>query len=218
MDLGLRQRDLAERWGLRSETVAGWERGLLRPSIRAWPRIIELLGFDPVEIGDSPAQRLEAARRRLGLTRREFAARVGLDEGSICHWAKGVRQPSPRMAARIEAILADLDGRDEASDPAPSYFDLTRWRRRPPSGARQVVPLTLGDRVRKHRLELGLSQEALGRRLGVGRGTVHRWESGQLEPAEGRRAMILRWLNGLRGKRSRTHSTRKPPSGSQDEG
>jgi transcriptional regulator with XRE-family HTH domain len=196
LDLGLRQRDLAERWGLRSETVAGWERGLSRPSIRQWPKIIELLGFDPLESGESPLARLEAARRRLGLTRREFAAKVGLDEGSICHWAKGRHRPSSWMAGRIETILGKLEGRDrERGSVAPSYFDLTRWRRTPLTN---TTPKTIGERIRDRRLELGLSQEEAGRRLGVGRGTVYRWERGACRPPADRHAALRRFLEPKR--------------------
>jgi transcriptional regulator with XRE-family HTH domain len=37
-----------------------------------------------------------------------------------------------------------------------------------------------GREFRAHRLRLGLTQEALGRRLGVIRGTVNRWEKGRV--------------------------------------
>ena len=208
IDLGLRQRDLAGQWALRTETVAGWERGLLKPSIRSWPRVIVFLGFDPNGAGDSPGERLEAARRRLGLTRRELAAKVGLDEGSICRWARGGRQPSPWMAARTESILQDLDGLHPRSTARPTYFDLSRWRRTPPTGSK---PRTLGERIRERRLELGLSQAQLGRLFGVGRATIYRWESGKAPPPRRVRNELMGWLGG-RSRDTRPNVRRARPA------
>jgi transcriptional regulator with XRE-family HTH domain len=190
LELGLRQRDLAKQWGLRTETVAGWERGQTSPSIRQWPKLVELLGPDVAGSDTDPAARLEAARRRLGLTRQEFATKVGLDEGSICRWAKGIRQPSQWMAARIEAILAELDGRNSGPSNA-SFFDLSRWRRTPPPG---VIPTTLGEHLRARRLERGLSQATAGELFGVGRVTVHRWERGSVPIPPSRIVAVRRFV------------------------
>ncbi len=76
------------------------------------------------------------------------------------------------MGGRIHAALDQLEGLEVKNImAAPSYFDLTRWRRTPPPGA---TPNTLGERLRARRLELGLSQTQAGKRLGVGRTTVYR--------------------------------------------
>ena len=180
MDLGLRQRDLALKWGLRTETVAGWERGTYRPSIRWWPAITEFLGFDPEEVGEGPAARLEAARRRLGLTRRELGAKVALEAGSMCRWAKGKLRPSPWMAGRIEEILDQLENLDARHlTTSRSYFEHTRWGRKPPHGVR---PRTFGERLRARRLQLRLSLDELGRRIGRSRATVNRLERGASRP------------------------------------
>ena len=37
--------------------------------------------------------------------------------------------------------------------------------------------MTIGQRIAQKRTELGLSQEALGERLGVSRQTVYKWEA-----------------------------------------
>ena len=37
--------------------------------------------------------------------------------------------------------------------------------------------MTLGERIARKRKELGLSQEALGERLGVSRQAIYKWES-----------------------------------------
>ena len=38
--------------------------------------------------------------------------------------------------------------------------------------------MTLGQRISRYRKELGISQEALGERLGVSRQAVSKWETG----------------------------------------
>ena len=42
--------------------------------------------------------------------------------------------------------------------------------------------MDLGKRIAKHRKALGLSQEALGERLGVSRQAVSKWETGAAAP------------------------------------
>ena len=42
--------------------------------------------------------------------------------------------------------------------------------------------MTLGQRTAQKRKELGLSQEALGERLGVSRQSIYKWESGTALP------------------------------------
>jgi DNA-binding XRE family transcriptional regulator len=72
-----------------------------------------------------------------------------------------------------------------------SFYDMTRWRRSLPLGA---SPLTLGERLRAHRLEFGISQEAAAKVLGVGRVTVYRWECGRDVPPPLLRPSIQRFL------------------------
>jgi DNA-binding XRE family transcriptional regulator len=107
------------------------------------------------------------------------------------------------MTARIAAVLEELDGKVGRLGPPPSYFDLTRWRRSPPIGA--LEPMTLGERIRQRRLELGLSQEGAGQVLGVGRVTLYRWERDESHPPADRQAVLARFLE------SRARSPRRRP-------
>ena len=208
LDLGLWQRTVAKQLGVRSETLRLWEHGLARPLARHYSRIVRFLGYDP-EPGDrSLAGRLRATRRRLGLSQADFAASVGLDEGSVCRWESGSRTPSRWMAGRVAAILDRLEsqghksGADAMSEDgyALSYFDRTRWRRRPPPDLTSGQAVSLGDRLRQRRLELGLSQAQLGRRFGVGRVTVYRWERGVAPPPERRRSAVTAFFRRGKGK------------------
>ena len=128
----------------------------------------------------------------------------------------GERQPaaSSWMAGRVATILAHLEeiagqhagtsGPDVGTLPL-TYFDRTRWRRRPPTALTDGEAVTIGDRLRRRRLELGLSQVQLGKQLGVGRATVYRWERGECVPKGA-------WANGLDRflKQAPTRSGRPP--------
>jgi transcriptional regulator with XRE-family HTH domain len=185
--------------GVREETVSGWEKDRGRPLARHHGAIIRFLGFDPSPAAETLAGRLRATRLWFGLTQEQMAQKLGLDEGSVCSWESGSRRPNRWMAGRVDALLDAVERGDGEPVPAANstlnFFDLTRWRRRPPSGLLSVKPATLGDRLRSRRLELGLSQEQAGRRFGVGRVTFYRWERGEPPPRRAHRK-IHRFLKG----------------------
>jgi len=52
----------------------------------------------------------------------------------------------------------------------------------PPAGYPREL-LTLGDHLKKRRLDLGLMQKEVARRLGVSKDTVRNWERSRTEPA-----------------------------------
>lgn len=214
LDLGLMQRTVAGQLGVREETVGLWENGLARPLPRHYGTIVTFLGYDPEPGDHTVARRLRAVRRRLGLSQADFAAKVGLDEGSVCRWESGRRRPSRWMANRVAVILDHLEKTVEehagtsGSDvemPPLTYFDRTRWRRRLPTALTGGEAVTIGDRLRRRRLELGLSLVQLGKQLGVGRATVYRWERGECVPKGARANGLDKFL-----KRAPTRSRRPP--------
>ncbi len=175
--------EVAPRWRVRPETVTAWELGHTRPSVRRLPTNSAFLGDEAQPPAETLPERLLAIRRRLGLTQAELAARLGQDEHQICRWERGRLKPHPWLAGRVELTLLTLEGRPANKLPAPlSFFDLTRWRRKPPKGV-AVIPATFGERLRAHRLECGLSMEDLGQRVKVSRGTIYRLERGKQAPS-----------------------------------
>jgi len=68
--------------GVCSFTVAHCKKGQTEPTIRDWPRAIAVLGYDPVPKENTIADRLLALRRRSGLSQRERAAKLGVEERS----------------------------------------------------------------------------------------------------------------------------------------
>jgi len=55
-------------------------------------------------------------------------------------------------------------------------------------------PKTLGDHLRKQRLDLGISQRELGGRLGVSKASVEHWERNQVKPSRTLAIELLAFL------------------------
>jgi hypothetical protein len=70
-------------------TLANCENDATASAIRFAPRIVEFPGYDPYPAPTSLRDRLLAARRRQGISRRELARRLGLDEETLARWERG---------------------------------------------------------------------------------------------------------------------------------
>lgn len=99
---------MAARIGVTEWTVINWESGLRQPRITYYPAIVEFLGFDPSRSVDGAGKSLDAIRRSLGLSMRELARRIGVDEATLCDWERGTRRASRRTQELIAAFLALL--------------------------------------------------------------------------------------------------------------
>ena len=108
LELGLRQQDVAVRIGVSEWTVINWEAGLRQPRITYYPAIVGFLGFDPSRSVNGAGKSLDAIRRSLGLSIRELARQIGVDEATLYDWERGTRSASPRTQERIAAFLASL--------------------------------------------------------------------------------------------------------------
>lgn len=67
--LGLLQREAADRMQVSTDTVVNWEKDRTRPVPAQFRPLIQFLGYDPTPEAKSLAERLEATRRKLGVTR-----------------------------------------------------------------------------------------------------------------------------------------------------
>lgn len=108
LDLGLRQKDAAERLGVSPDTVRNWEVGRAQPALWQWPALIRFLGyapFDTAEDSDSLAARLKSYRQLHGVSHKRLAAVLGVDPSTVLRWKEGSSLPNPEHAARIEGLL-----------------------------------------------------------------------------------------------------------------
>ena len=105
--LGLRQKDAAGKLQISQSTYITWEADRVEPEIRYWPKIIDLLGFDPFAGKEGTlGERLQAKYRELGIPRKRAAILLGIDEGTLLRYERGEWQPGKRNIEIIERFLA----------------------------------------------------------------------------------------------------------------
>jgi transcriptional regulator with XRE-family HTH domain len=105
LDLGLLQREVAEKIGVDEATIYHWERQRTQPEIRFIARIIEFLGYDPIPKPESFPEKLKTYRLKLGLSQRKLAERLGIDPGTLGGWERGTHKPCPNSLRRLSEIL-----------------------------------------------------------------------------------------------------------------
>ena len=105
LDLGLLQREVADRLGVDPSTVTNWELNRTSPALRLLPRLFQFLGYMPCPAGQSWADRLRNSRRSLGLSQERLAGVLGVDESTVARWERGSRRPGAVLLERLEAIL-----------------------------------------------------------------------------------------------------------------
>ena len=87
---GLLQRQVADRLGVETD------------SLRVVPKIIEFLGYMPFDTSEMTlGERVMTMRHCLGLSREEFAWRLGVDETSLRDWEQGKRRPLKRNREKL---------------------------------------------------------------------------------------------------------------------
>jgi len=108
MDLGLLQREAGAELGVTASTINNWERNRTRPALRCVPRVIEFLGYNPLETAaESLGQRVTAYRRSRGLSRETVAAYLGVNESTLWRWESDQSVPSEDRRRRLETRFGD---------------------------------------------------------------------------------------------------------------
>jgi transcriptional regulator with XRE-family HTH domain len=154
---GLRQRDLAVAHGISLAAIHNWERGHAEPEPRLLPRIVDFLGFCPIDPAEPLGSRLLRAREAQGLSRKRLAQLVRVDEATLWRWEEGKRIPAGQFDIVAQAILGVVP------------FDAARTR------VRAVRRLTDRDLQEIRRLrQAGMFLREIGRRIGIAANTVRR--------------------------------------------
>jgi transcriptional regulator with XRE-family HTH domain len=167
--LGLSQRQIAARLGVDPTTWNQCERGhrratrflleRLATAVPDDPQVRAWLAWERIRAG-RPRLDYRAVRGRLGLTQWQMAALVGVPVRNWGAYERGTDNPGAAARARLAPLMA--------IEPAAAGG----WD---------------GDGLRARRLEAGLTQRRLARRLGVTPETVCRWEQGRTRP------LVVHW-------------------------
>jgi transcriptional regulator with XRE-family HTH domain len=135
------------------------KRGIVPHSKIAWRRTRERIDY---------GQRLQEARRALGLTESEIAARLGLSVGAISSWETGRTAPSEeRLAVVGEAYGIAID----------QLLPLPNRRDNSP-GRLEIA----GTRLMTVRESRGYSQAMLAEEAGLSASVISSWEKEETRP------------------------------------
>jgi len=104
----LLQREVAERLGADLKTVASWEGQRTDPSFRHFPALLAFLGYDPRPEGRTFGERLYRARTARGLSHRDLARLIGVDESTVWKWEDGRHRPNGRLLSRLQEELPKM--------------------------------------------------------------------------------------------------------------
>jgi transcriptional regulator with XRE-family HTH domain len=105
--LGLKmlQREVAEQLGVCEPSICNWEANTSAPEIRHLPGIIRLLGYNPLPVANTLAERLVRQRTSLGLSQKQSAERLGVDPSTLARWERGEREPTGAFAERVQRYV-----------------------------------------------------------------------------------------------------------------
>ena len=93
----LLQRQVAERIGVDTTSIANWESNRTKPGFEYMPAIIRFLGYNPLPPSDKWSERLVQCRTVLGISQKESAKRIGVDASTLARWERGEREPAGAM-------------------------------------------------------------------------------------------------------------------------
>jgi transcriptional regulator with XRE-family HTH domain len=70
------------------------------------PAIIPFLGYNPLPEATTLGERLVRHRTTLGMSQKEAAQEIGVDQGTLARWERGEREPAGVMLDRVTRFLA----------------------------------------------------------------------------------------------------------------
>ncbi len=188
LQLNLSQKDLAQKIGVATSVVSQWETGQTKPSKTTLKRVFEVLGHTAdgetiLEPEASVKTLLLTARRRLGLTQKDFADKLKVSQAAISVWEKGRSEPRPRTKKLLLKTLAriskDISGERENEN-------LSNW-------------------IAGHRRMHGMTQKELAKALRTSHSTISLWENGKVQPSP----QTLKKLYSFFGERWQGQKTNK---------
>jgi transcriptional regulator with XRE-family HTH domain len=107
--LKLIQRQVAEQIGADVCSLRNWEANRSKPAVEFMPAIIRFLGYNPLPPGSTWAERLVLGRKAMGLSQKESARRLGVDQSTLAKWERAEREPIGEFAVRAQNFLTGVE-------------------------------------------------------------------------------------------------------------
>jgi len=101
LDLRLRQVDAAKIIGCDEMSIVNWEKGHRSPRVNHMAGVVQFLGFNSFQNGDTMAHRLVSHRKALGMTQKEFAQQIGVNPSTLARWERGEREPTANFLNHV---------------------------------------------------------------------------------------------------------------------
>jgi len=99
------QREVAEILEVTEDTITNWENNRGEPQIHYYPKIIQFLGYVPLDIDTSTlAGRMILYRHLKGIRQEELALELGIDASSVCRY-EGGHMPYKKIVGKIDEHL-----------------------------------------------------------------------------------------------------------------
>jgi transcriptional regulator with XRE-family HTH domain len=106
LDLKLYQKDVAKIVGIDTNSITNWEKNRTSPRLYLLPRIINFLGYDPVQSNATTlGEKIKKHRIQKGLSLRKLAKALGIDPGTLARWENGNLIPSAKVNNRIRGFI-----------------------------------------------------------------------------------------------------------------
>ncbi len=104
LDLGLDQTEAATQLGVGPVTVLNWEKHHTVPHVRAYPAIMDFLGYCPIQYPKSVGERIRLHRIHRGLTILDLANILGADVSTVGNWERGLNCPLRQSGSFLKKI------------------------------------------------------------------------------------------------------------------
>jgi transcriptional regulator with XRE-family HTH domain len=169
---GLSKTELARRLHVSRPTISMWESGSRSVSRIYWPALGAALSLEPAQVEElfraHPTSRLDGrrlpslgpARRRVGMTQREIAGRLGVAPTTVSMWETGgVPVPAALLAPLGQLLATDVRSLERTPESEPAAAD-----ERPLRGLRR---------------DARMSQREAAAHLRISVGTLARYEAGE---------------------------------------
>lgn len=176
LDLKLQQNAVAKKLQVTPGTLQNWEKNKLIPSIQFIPKIVEFLGYVPFQTGcRTLSERLLLKRKLLGLSKKELAEKAGLSLDVIKSWENGKHRPNRETLKVLASFFIN-------NKPLKALHRSSRTKK-PLLSVYPKELKTIGDHIKKKRMELGMSRKDLADMFGVTFFAVRGWEYEQKSPS-----------------------------------
>jgi transcriptional regulator with XRE-family HTH domain len=107
LDLGLTQKQVAREIGAHVTSVRNWEGNATTPALRFVPGIVRFLGYVPFPPSQGLSERLKGYRRVQGLSQRDMAQRLGVEESTVARWERGRSRPAERLRKHMRDLVGE---------------------------------------------------------------------------------------------------------------